>query len=271
MGNIYDGSDDSLGWDQNVNTVSPQQLSSKTPESIDYENFDSPAWAPPANINPELRNEWMKLTKQQQNDILRLPDEQQESAIIAMLSSKTTESIDYENFDSPVWAPPANIKPELRGEWMKLTKQQQNDILRLPNEQQESAIIAMLSSPQQVAGFNGFYAPSFGDETLQRLFSNLTKEEQIELLKLSHERQLEKLKLMAKERQEELNTRIVIPKTASEEMYEGKLSLLAPIKETLTNTPEASTSNNINTNTSAVENNNNTASSDGIKKIITFN
>ena len=227
MGNMNDDSDDSLGWSwgANVNKMSPEQM----------------------------------MIQQQPK------------------SPEQVESIDYENLDSPGYAPPTNINPELRGEWTKLSKQQQNDVLRLPDEQQDSAIVAMLSSPQQqpqIAGFRGFYAPNFQDETLQRLFSNLSKEEQIELLKLSNERQLEKLKLMAKEREEELNTKIVIPKTAAQEMYDGKLSLLAPVSNTLVNTslasttPDTNTNTNTNTNTVAPDN---TASNDGIKKIITFN
>lgn len=228
MGNMNDDSDDSLGWSwgANVNKMSPQQM----------------------------------MIQQQPK------------------SPEQMESIDYENLDSPGYAPPTNINPELRGEWTKLSKQQQNDVLMLPDEQQDSAIVAMLSSPQQqqpqIAGFRGFYAPNFQDETLQRLFSNLSKEEQIELLKLSNERQLEKLKLMAKEREEELNTKIVIPKTAAQEMYDGKLSLLAPVSNTLVNTslasttPDTNTNTNTNTNTVAPDN---TASNDGIKKIITFN
>ena len=79
---------------------------------------------------------------------------------------------------------------------------------------------------------------------------------------------------MAKEREEELNTKIVIPKTAAQEMYDGKLSLLAPVSNTLVNTslasttPDTNTNTNTNTNTVAPDN---TASNDGIKKIITFN
>jgi hypothetical protein len=215
MENINDGSDDSLGWNQNVNTVTPEQMMlQQTPKSV--------------------------------------------------------ESIDYENFDSPGYAPPANIKPELRNEWMMLTKQQQNDILQFPNEQQEAALVAILSSRQQQPQIAGFYSPNFQDETLQRLFSNLSKEEQIELLKLSNERQLEKLKLMAKEREEELNTQIVIPKTAAQEMYDGKLSLLAPVSDTLVNASVASTTPDTNTNT-IIPTPDNTVSNDGIRKIITFN
>jgi hypothetical protein len=74
---------------------------------------------------------------------------------------------------------------------------------------------------------------------------------------------------MAKEREEELNTKIVIPKTASEELYGGKLSLLAPITDTTVASTTADTNTNTNTNTNTTTPDN-TVSNDGIKKIITF-
>jgi len=132
---------------------------------------------------------------------------------------------------SPGYAPlsPASPIPNfpdemMKQEWTRLPYQQQQDILNHPLDEQIT-IMKQIISDRPVTDTG---PSNFEDAELQKYFTQLPKEEQIELLKLSHERQIDKLKEMSRSFRPEPGLKIVVPKTASEELYEGKLSLLAP-------------------------------------------
>jgi hypothetical protein len=135
------------------------------------------------------------------------------------------------NANSPGYAPlsPASPIPNfpdemMKQEWTRLPYQQQQDILNHPLDEQITIMKQIISDrPATYAG-----PSNFEDAELQKYFTQLPKEEQIELLKLSHERQIDKLKEMSRSFRPEPGLKIVVPKTASEELYEGKLSLMAP-------------------------------------------
>jgi len=105
--------------------------------------------------------------------------------------------------------------------------------------------------------------PNYGDVELQSYFTILPKEEQIELLKLSHERQIEKLKQMSIDF-DNSKVQTVIPKTAAEEMYEGKLGLLAPVSEKKSESNNEKEENEMKDS----DNSNSSEMKGGIKKII---
>ena len=194
--------------------------------------------------------------------------------------------------DSPDYGPPDTITGDIRSKWAGLTKQQHDEILSYPEEMQQGLLWQVVNKPgsklppipvsrqlepliqeqlsQPQTEQQSSEAPNFEDETLQRFFAQLPKEEQIELLKLSHERQLDKLKEMSKAQEDSQKLKIVIPKTASQELYGGSLSLLAPVS----NTPVTDATNNVESVVSSgttVESTVSGGGSDTTKKIITFN
>jgi hypothetical protein len=195
---------------------------------------DSPDYGPPDVITGDIRSKWAGLTKQQRDEILSYPEEMQQGILWQVV----------------------NNKPRLQRPQMPVTR----ELEPLTQEQ--------LSQPQTEQ--QSSEAPNFEDETLQRFFAQLPKEEQIELLKLSHERQLDKLKEMSKAQEDSQKLTIVIPKTASEELYGGSLSLLAPVS----NTHVTDATNNVEsvvTTGTTVESTVSGGGSDATKKIITFN
>ena len=135
-------------------------------------------------------------------------------------------------YNSPGYAPPDFNDRILRDLWTKLTNEEQNLILALPDEQQEEATKNLIINRPQAP----FQIPNYGsDGELNHIFSGLPRLEQIELLKLSHERQIEKLVKLAKNEKSDSNDfsklRIIIPenKTSSEELYGSpELQMLAP-------------------------------------------
>jgi hypothetical protein len=132
---------------------------------------------------------------------------------------------------SPGYAPlsPASPMPNfpdeiMKQEWLKLPYNKQQDILNHPLDEQITIMKQIISDrPAPNTG-----PTNFEDANLQKYFTQLPKEEQIDLLKLSHERQIEKLKELSRTFRPEPGLKIVVPKTAAENLYEGKLSLLAP-------------------------------------------
>jgi hypothetical protein len=132
---------------------------------------------------------------------------------------------------SPGYAPlsPASPMPNfpdeiMKQEWLKLPYNKQQDIINLPLDEQITIMKQIISDrPALNTG-----PTNFEDANLQKYFTQLPKEEQIDLLKLSHERQIEKLKELSRTFRPEPGLKIVVPKTAAENLYEGKLSLLAP-------------------------------------------
>jgi DNA-directed RNA polymerase II subunit RPB2 len=170
---------------------------------------------------------------------------------------------------SPPYAPPDFSDNLLRKQWTVLTKQEQEQILVLPDDQQESAMRILLNPKMEDTPIQ---VPNYGsDGELNHYFAMLPRQEQIELLKLSHERQIEKLVEMAKadkKSDEFSNLRITIPqnKSSSEEFYESdKFKMLAPAE----NKPSSTTSNS---QTENITEKNTTESSSGsdssnIKKI----
>jgi hypothetical protein len=151
-----------------------------------------------------------------------------------------------------------------------LSSDQQKEIGNLPLDEQITVMKQLISNkPLQQQ-----QQPNYGDVELQGYFTMLPKEEQIELLKLSNERQIEKLKKMAID-YDNSKVQTVIPKTAAEELYEGKLGLLAPVSEKKSETRESEkndSDNNSNSNSNSSNTNNDNNSSEtkggGIKKII---
>jgi hypothetical protein len=136
------------------------------------------------------------------------------------------------SYNSPGYAPPDFNDPMLKQYWSKLTNEEQNQILALPDDQQEEATKNMIINRPQPP----FQMPNYGsDGELNRYFADLPRLEQIELLKLSHERQIQKLIKMAKNEKSDSDDfsklRIIIPenKTSSEQLYGNPaLNLLAP-------------------------------------------
>ena len=198
--------------------------------------------------------------------------------------------------DSPDYGPPDVITGDIRSKWAGLTKQQRDAILSYPEEMQQGILwqvvnnkpraqrqqnpvmqgIEPLTQEQRQPQPQSSESPNFEDETLQRFFAQLPKEEQIELLKLSHERQLDKLKEMSRaQAQADLQQlKIVIPKTASEELYGGSLSLLAPVTNTNTSGIEPGTVSTVESTAETIVSGGSGGSggsSDSNKKIITFN
>ncbi len=135
-------------------------------------------------------------------------------------------------YNSPGYAPPDFNDRFLRDLWTKLTNEEQNQILALPDEQQEEATKNLIINRPQAP----FQIPNYGsDGELNHIFSGLPRLEQIELLKLSYERQIEKLVKLSKNEKSDSNDfsklRIIIPenKTSSEELYGSPaLQMLAP-------------------------------------------
>jgi DNA-directed RNA polymerase II subunit RPB2 len=135
---------------------------------------------------------------------------------------------------SPGYAPLSPAQPSspipnfpdemMKQEWSKLPYYKQQDILNHPLDEQIT-IMKQIISDRPTGSNTG---SNFEDAELQKYFTQLPKEEQIELLKLSHERQIDKLKELSRTFRPEPGIKIVVPKTAAENLYEGKLSLLAP-------------------------------------------
>jgi len=224
---------DPLDWD-----VTEEQQKQRQQQQQPMDD-DSPDYGPPDVITGDIRSKWAGLTKQQRDAILSYPEEMQQGILWQVVNKPGTK------------LPPIPVPRDLE-----------------PLEGQQPPPQSEQGQPQPQSE-----APNFEDETLQRFFAQLPKEEQIELLKLSHERQLDKLKEMSKAQQDSQNLTIVIPKTASEELYGGSLSLLAPVS----NTPVTDASNTSNTSNTAVSTGTTVESTvsggglDSTKKIITFN
>ena len=173
---------------------------------------------------------------------------------------------------SPPYAPPDFSDNSLRNQWSMLTKQEQEQILVLSADQQETATKIIINKKMEDMPFK---VPNYGsDGELNHYFAMLPRQEQIELLKLSHERQIEKLVEMAKadnKFDEFSSLRITIPqnKSSSEEFYESdKFKMLAPAE----NKPKSSSSSDENaTEKDKAENNSgsdsNSSNNSNIKKI----
>jgi hypothetical protein len=134
---------------------------------------------------------------------------------------------------SPGYAPPDFNDQMLKEYWNKLTNEEQNQIIYLPEDQQEEATRNLIINRSQPP----FKIPNYGsDGELNSIFAGLPRLEQIELLKLSHERQIYKLMKMANNEKETSSNdfsklRIIIPeyKSSSEELYGSpELQMLAP-------------------------------------------
>lgn len=170
---------------------------------------------------------------------------------------------------SPGYTAPDFPDESMKEMWYKLSNDQQNQIIMLPLDEQITIMKQIMSNSmlqqQQQEAQPQQLQPSFGDVELYGYFLQLPKEEQIELLKLSHERQIEKLKEIALKDEEERQTKIVVPKTAAEELYDGKLGLLAPVSETKSETKEEKVESDSTSSSS-----NSSSSDSNIKKIVTF-
>ena len=172
---------------------------------------------------------------------------------------------------SPGYPPPLFKDEILRDLWTKLTKEEQDQILVLPDEQQEEAVKNLIINRPQPP----FQMPNYGsDGELNHLFEALPRLEQIELLKLSHKRQIEKLIKMTRDENLEPNNfnklRIIIPenKTSSEELYGSpELQMLAPAPSNIPVTNETKSDNETKSGGSP-NNSSNNSSNSNIKKII---
>jgi len=149
-----------------------------------------------------------------------------------------------------------------------LSSDQQKEIGNLPLDEQITVMKQIISNKPALQQQQQ-KLPNYGDVELQSYFTMLPKDEQIELLKLSHERQIEKLKQMATDYDNSI-VQTIVPKTASEELYEGKLGLLAPVseKKSESNIKEDSDNSSNNSNSSNSNNSSSSETKGGIKKII---
>jgi hypothetical protein len=169
-------------------------------------------------------------------------------------------------YASPGYAPPDFNDLILKDFWVKLTNEEQSQILNLPEEQQEEATRNLIINRSQPP----FKMPNYGsDGELNAIFAGLPRLEQIELLKLSHQRQIDKLMKMAaneKSSSEDFSKlRIIIPenKTSSEELYSNpSLQMLAPAPANTPATEEKSSDNN-----DKKDDNGNNSSDSNIKKV----
>ena len=173
------------------------------------------------------------------------------------------------SYNSPGYAPPDFNDQLLKQFWIKLTNDEQNQILALPDNQQEEATRNLIINRPQPP----FQMPNYGsDGELDHLFADLPRAEQIELLKLSHERQIKKLMQIAKNELSASSSpdfsklKIIIPenKTSSQELYGSpELQMLAPAPE---NTPVTEEKTPSDTNKEA-SGGSSSSSSSNIKKI----
>ena len=167
---------------------------------------------------------------------------------------------------SPGFAPPDFSDPILKEMWVKLTNEEQNQILALPEDQQEEATNNIIINRPQPP----FAIPNYGsDGELNHYFAALPRSEQIELLKLSHQMQIKKLIELGKSESSETNDfsklRITIPqnKTSSEELYSSpELKLLAPEPTPVAEEDKKDINNGSN------DSSNSNSSASNIKKII---
>jgi len=175
------------------------------------------------------------------------------------------------SYNSPGFAPPDFNDPMLKQYWTKLTVEEQNQILALPDEQQEESTRNMIINRPQPP----FPMPNYGsDGELNQYFLDLPRLEQIELLKLSHQRQIEKLTKMANDSSKSNDfskLRIIIPenKTSSEELYGSPaLNLLAPVNTPVTEekTPDE-VSGGSSSSSSSSSNTSNSNSNSNIKRV----
>jgi hypothetical protein len=114
--------------------------------------------------------------------------------------------------------------------WSKLTNEEQQQIISLPDEQQEEAMRNLLITRKNLP-----IVPNYGsDGELNLYFSRLSRPEQIKLLLMSLDDQKKRLEEMAKNGSpsDEFNKlRIIVPenKTSSEKLYGSpELKMLAP-------------------------------------------
>jgi len=178
------------------------------------------------------------------------------------------------SYKSPGYAPPEFNDPMLKNFWVKLTNEEQNQILGLPEEQREDATRNLIINRPQPP----FQMPNYGsDGELNAIFAGLPRLEQIELLKLSHQRQIDKLmKMSEKEKSSDEfgKLRIIIPenKTSSEELYSSpKLQMLAPtsseVKENSDENSKKDGSVNSGGSSSSSSSSSNSSNSSNIKKV----
>jgi DNA-directed RNA polymerase II subunit RPB2 len=173
--------------------------------------------------------------------------------------------------NSPGYAAPDFNDTMLKEFWMKLTIDEQNQILALPDNQQEEATKTLIINRPQPP----FKMPNYGsDGELNNFFANLPRAEQIELLKLSHERQIKKLIKIANDEVNSSSTpdftklKIIIPenKTSSEELYGSpELQMLAPLNTPVTKVNPSDEQKDV---SGGSTNSSSSSSSSNIKKII---
>jgi hypothetical protein len=168
-------------------------------------------------------------------------------------------------------SPSASLRPDfpdpmMNEEWSRLPSEQQKEIINLPLDEQITIMKQIISNKsfqqQQQQNF-----PNYGDVELHSFFTMLPKEEQIELLKLSHERQIEKLKQMSIDF-DNAKVQTIVPKTAAEELYEGKLGLLAPVSEKKTDSNKETGENEKNEKNDLDNGSSSETKGGSIKKII---
>ncbi len=240
------------------------QLLDPVPQGVNDANFKQSEQSPMLENPPEWEDDDKYLDwsypgyNENENENALTPSKWAKPEV--EFASSESESKTPSN-NSPGYAPlsPALPVPNfpdeiMKQEWSRLSEQQQKDILTHTLDEQITIMKQIMSDRPT--------NPGFEDAQLQQYFTQLPKEEQIELLKLSHERQIEKLKELSRTFRPEPGLKIVVPKTASQELYGGKLSLLAP-------TEAAKASNNLSevVESSSTNTTTNNASSGGTKKI----
>jgi DNA-directed RNA polymerase II subunit RPB2 len=125
---------------------------------------------------------------------------------------------------------PNFVEPGLNEMWVKLTNEEQQQIIALPYEQQDSAMKNLLITRENLP-----IIPNYGsDGELNEYFARLTRPEQIKLLLMSLDEQKKRLEEMARNRvpsDDFSKLRIIVPenKTSAEKLYESpELKMLAP-------------------------------------------
>jgi hypothetical protein len=142
-------------------------------------------------------------------------------------SSSSTSS--QEQF-SPGYAAPDFSETGLKEIWIKLTNEEQQQILALPNEKQEEAMKNLLITRENLP-----VVPNYGSNgELNAYFARLTRPEQIKLLLMSLDDQKKRLEEMARNSSPSddfSKLRIITPenKTSAEKLYGSpELKMLAP-------------------------------------------
>jgi DNA-directed RNA polymerase II subunit RPB2 len=140
-------------------------------------------------------------------------------------TSSSLSNSSQEQF-SPGYAPPDFSESGLKDMWSRLTNGEQQQIMSLPNEQQEEAMKNLLITRENLP-----IVPNYGsDGELNGYFKRLSRPEQIKLLLMSLEDQKKRLEEMARNRSPS-DLRIVVPenKTSAQKLYGSpELKMLAP-------------------------------------------